>query len=118
MTCWQLTAGGLVLLPLTIALEGAPPAIDLPALGGYLWLALVGGVLAYPLWFRGLGRMPAGVAAFLPVLSPLVAAGLGLLVLDEHFTPVQWVGFVLALGSIVAGQWRPHGRRGLIPPSQ
>src|SRR5699024_1460560 len=107
-TGWQLTVGGIVMVPLTALVEGGPPALDGSALLGYGWLALVGGVIAYVLWFRGIGRMPAGVAAFLPVLSPLVAAALGWAVLGERLTPVQASGFALALVAVVAAQWRPR----------
>lgn len=110
-TGWQLTGGGLVMLPLTLGVEGAPPPLDAMALLGYGWLALVGGLLAYVLWFRGIGRMPAGVASFLPILSPLVAAALGWAVLGEGLTPVQAVGFALALVAVVAAQWRPCAAR-------
>ena len=107
-TGWQLTVGGIVMVPLTALVEGGPPALDGTALLGYGWLALMGGVIAYVLWFRGIGRMPAGVAAFLPVLSPLVAAALGWAVLGERLTPVQASGFALALVAVVAAQWRPR----------
>jgi probable blue pigment (indigoidine) exporter len=110
-TGWQLTAGAIVMLPLTLAVEGGPPPLDGDAVIGYVWLALVGGLLAYALWFRGVGRMPAGIAAFLPVLSPLVAAVLGWVVLGERLSPVQLAGFVLALGAVVAAQWRPRAAR-------
>ena len=101
---WQLTAGGLVILPLALLVEGAPPALDAQAAAGYAWLALVGGLLAYALWFRGLGRLSVGGAAFLPVLSPLVAAVLGFLVLGERLTVIQLGGFALALIAVVAAQ--------------
>ncbi|GAA4525322.1 EamA family transporter [Brachybacterium paraconglomeratum] len=108
---WQLTAGGLVILPLALIVEGAPPALDAQAVAGYAWLALVGGLLAYTLWFRGLGRLPAGGAAFLPVLSPLVAAVLGFLVLGEQLTPLQLGGFTLALVAVAAAQGSRRRRR-------
>lgn len=101
---WQLTAGGLVLLPLTFLVEGAPPAIDLPAVAGYLWLGLVGGLAAYVLWFRGIATMPVTSVAVLALLSPIVAALLGVLVLGQTLNPVQLLGFALALAAIVAGQ--------------
>lgn len=107
---WQLTAGGLVIVPLALALEGAPPSLDAAALGGYAWLSLVGALLAYTLWFRGVGHLPAGAVAFLPVISPLVAAALGWLVLDETLSPLQWVGFTLALVAVSCAQ-RPGARR-------
>ncbi|MFB8209192.1 EamA family transporter [Streptomyces sp. NPDC056010] len=103
-TGWQLTAGGLFLAPVTFLAEGAPPAIDGRAALGYLWLGLVGGLLTYALWFRGIGALPVTSVAVLGLLSPLVAAGLGALVLGQTLGPVQLTGFALALASIVGGQ--------------
>lgn len=108
---WQLTAGGLFLLPLTLLAEGTPPAIDLPAALGHLWLGLVGGLLAYVLWFRGVTTLPVTSVAVLVLLSPLVAAILGAVVLGQMFGPVQLVGFGLALAAIVAGQLPTPARR-------
>ncbi|NEW74885.1 EamA family transporter [Streptomyces rhizosphaericus] len=107
---WQLTAGGLFLLPLTFLAEGAPPAIDLPAALGYLWLGLVGGLITYALWFQGITSLPVASVAVLALLSPLVAAVLGVIVLDQTLGPIQLVGFALSLAAIVAGQLPPRTR--------
>lgn len=104
LVSWLLTAGGLVLLPLTVLLEGAPATIDTAAAGGYLWLGVVGGLAAYLVWFRGLGLLPVTSTALLGLLSPVVAAGLGWLVLDQALRPVQLLGFAIALVAIVGGQ--------------
>ncbi|MER5392914.1 EamA family transporter [Saccharopolyspora sp. NPDC002686] len=101
---WQLTAGGLFLVPVTFAFEGAPPAIDAPAALGYLWLGVIGGLLAYVLWFRGIGLLPVTSAAPLGLISPLVAALLGVVVLGQMLGPVQLLGFALSLIAIVASQ--------------
>ncbi|GAB2488096.1 EamA family transporter [Promicromonospora xylanilytica] len=114
---WQLTAGGLFLLPVTLLTEGAPPAVDGRAALGYLWLGLVGGLVAYVLWFRGIGRLPVTSVAFLGPLAPLVAAGIGVGMLGETLTPVQVVGLVLALAAVLAGQLPPPGRRVATPSS-
>lgn len=106
---WQLTAGGLVLVPLALAVEGLPPAVDLRAAGGYAWLAVVGALLSYPIWFRGIGRLPVVAVSFLSLLSPVAATVLGWLFLGESLTPVQGVGFVLALTAIAAAQLTPKG---------
>ncbi|MFI6584474.1 EamA family transporter [Embleya sp. NPDC050493] len=111
---WQLTAGGLVLVPVALAVEGLPPAPDAAALGGYAWLALVATALAHSLWFQGLGRLPVTAVSFLTLLSPAVAAALGWLVLDQSLTPLQGVGFALALASIAAAQLTPDAARALI----
>ncbi|MEV5508130.1 EamA family transporter [Streptomyces orinoci] len=101
---WQLTAGGLFLVPVTFLAEGPPPAIDASAALGYLWLGLVGGLVAYVLWFRGITTLPVASVAVLVLLSPLVAAVLGAVVLGQTLGPVQLLGFGLSLAAIVAGQ--------------
>ncbi|MGX1885014.1 EamA family transporter [Streptomyces sp. NPDC055287] len=108
---WQLTAGGLFLVPVTFLVEGAPPAIGLPAALGYLWLGLVGGLLAFVLWFRGITTLPVTSVAVLVLLSPLVAAALGAALLGQTLGPIQLVGFGLALAAIVTGQLPAPSRR-------
>ncbi len=113
-TGWQLTAGGLLLTPLALLVEGPPPALSLSALGGYAWLAIIGTLLAYALWFHGLGRLPVAALSFLPLLSPVVATVLGWLVLAQSLTLAQGLGFALALLSIAAAQLDPHTARHLL----
>lgn len=107
---WLLTAGGLVLVGPALVLEGVPARIDGGAIGGYAWLGLVGGLLAYTLWFRGVRVLPAAPTALLGLLSPLTAATLGAIVLGERLTPVQLIGFALGLAALVAAQWEPSTR--------
>ncbi|MFI8106503.1 EamA family transporter [Streptomyces sp. NPDC086023] len=101
---WQLTAGGVFLTPVVLLAEGAPPAVDAPAVLGYLWLGLVGGLLAFVLWFRGITTLPVTGSAVLVLLSPLVAAALGAALLGQTLSPAQLAGFALALSAIAAGQ--------------
>ncbi|MFI9780994.1 EamA family transporter [Streptomyces sp. NPDC051956] len=101
---WQLTVGGLLLLPLTFAIEGVPQRIDAGALGGYLWLGSMGGLIAYALWFRGIAELPVGASAPLVLLSPLVATVIGI-VLGESLSPLQTLGFVVALAALLAAQF-------------
>ncbi|MEV6112535.1 EamA family transporter [Streptomyces sp. NPDC052109] len=103
---WQLTVGGLLLLPLTLAVEGVPQRIDAGAAGGYLWLGSMGGLIAYALWFRGIGRLPVAASAPLVLLSPLVATVIGI-AQGESLSPPQTVGFALALTALLAAQLGP-----------
>lgn len=105
---WQLAAGGLVLLVPTLVIEGAPATIDVAGALGYLWLGIVGGLLAYTLWFRGLGTLPVTATALLGLLSPLVAAGLGVTFAGERLNFVQIAGFALALAALACGQLSPQ----------
>ncbi|WP_236541414.1 EamA family transporter [Spiractinospora alimapuensis] len=106
-TGWQLTAGGLVIAPFALLIEGAPPPLDLSAVAGYTWLAGVGTLLAYVAWFHGLSTLPVQAVSFLPLLSPVVATLLGWLVLTETLTLPQTLGFLLALVAIGAAQFSP-----------
>ena len=104
MAGWQLTAGGLLLLPVAFLVEGAPPAIDVPAAAGYLYLAVLGGAVAYWIWFRGVSRLPATSVAFLVLLSPLSAAVIGWVALGEALSPLQMIGMVVAFAGMLLGQ--------------
>jgi len=115
LTGWQLTAGGLLIAPLALLLEGAPPALDARAVGGYLYLALANTAVAYWLWFRGIGRLTATQVTFLGPLSPLTAAVVGWAALGQALGPVQLVGMALAFGATVAGQLGRRVSGGLRP---
>lgn len=101
---WQLTAGGLLLIPLAFAVEGAMPVFTTGNLFGYIYLGLVNTALGYWLWFRGIGRLSVVPLSFLGLLSPLTAATVGWIVLGETFTVWQTAGFAVALGATVAAQ--------------
>ncbi|TDE57022.1 EamA family transporter [Nonomuraea mesophila] len=107
-TGWQLVAGGLLLLPVALLVEGPPPATLTAAnLAGYAYLAVIGSAFAYALWFWGLGRLTATQVTFLGLLSPVVATALGWLVLGQHLTAAQAFGAVVVLAALVAAQLRP-----------
>ncbi|MFB9879810.1 EamA family transporter [Planobispora siamensis] len=104
LTGWQLAAGGLMIAPVAFAVEGWFPPMDAAAVGGYVWLGLIGTAAAYTLWFRGIGRLPSFQVSLLGALSPLTAAALGWAVLGQSLGPVQITGFVLALAATITGQ--------------
>jgi probable blue pigment (indigoidine) exporter len=115
MTAWQLTAGGVVLLPVAAVVEGPPPALTAPNAAGLAYLSLVGCALAYTVWFRGIERLPAASVSLLALLSPVVATLLGRVLLDQGLTPLQMLGICVALAAVLhgqppapAGSGRPH----------
>lgn len=103
-TGWQLVAGGVFLALLSLLIEGLPPRLGATELLGFAYLGLIGTGLAYTLWFRGIETLGVSVS-FLGLLSPLMATGLGYLLLDQSLTTVQLLGSVMVLGSVFAGQW-------------
>lgn len=105
VTGWQLVAGGLLLVPLTLAVEGPPPPELTGAnILGYAYLALPGAALAYALWFRGIRALSPTEVTFLGLLSPVVATLLGWLVLGQGLTAIQALGGLIVLGAVVAVQ--------------
>ncbi|WP_370635445.1 EamA family transporter [Cellulomonas sp. C5510] len=114
-TGWQLTAGGLLLVPLALAVEGPPPRLDAGAVAGFVYLGLAGTALAYALWFRGVGRLPAARVSFLGLLSPVVAAVLGWAALGQALNGWQVTGGVLVLGSVLVAQ-RSSASRAVVRP--
>ncbi len=117
LTGWQLTAGGLLLVPVALLIEGTPPALSGENLLGYAYLGIVGTAVGYWIWFRGISRLPATSVAFLALLSPVSAAVIGWAALGQALSPVQLLGMVLALGGTLLGQ-APAGpsRRAAAPP--
>lgn len=103
-TAWQLTAGGLLLIPLVLWLEPVPPAPTTANVLGMAYLGLIGAAFTYLLWFRGLSRIEPSAAASLGFLSPLVATLLGWLLLGQSLTPLQIAGFVAVLASVWISQ--------------
>ena len=102
-TAWQLTAGGLLLLPVAAIFEPPLPDLTLTNLAGFLWLGLIGAALSYYFWFRGIERLgPTSVTGF-GFLSPLTAVLIGWIALGETLTPVQILGALIVLGSIWFG---------------
>ncbi|MBV9844510.1 MAG: EamA family transporter [Kutzneria sp.] len=117
-TGWQLVAGGIVLLPVALVVEGTPPTtLSVANLAGYGYLAVIGCALAYVLWFRGIRVLSPTNVTFLGLLSPVVATAMGWLVLDQKLTLVQACGGAVTLAAVVAAQvWNRQGaRRARIP---
>lgn len=103
-TAWQLVAGGLLLLPLALLVEGPPPALSAANVGGFIYLGVVNTGLAYALWFRGIERLSPARVTFLALLSPVVAVGVGALLLGEGLGAAQLAGILVVLASIVVAQ--------------
>ncbi len=108
---WQLTGAGLLLVVPALLIDGVPTGIDATAVAGYSWLGLVGGLATYVLWFEGIRRLPVTPTALLGLLSPLTAALLGHVIAGEVLSPIQLLGFALALTAMTAGQLAPPSSR-------
>ena len=104
LTSWQLIAGGIVLLPFAVSIEGGIPAMSAPTLGGFAFVALVATALAYTAWFAGLRHLPAGTVGLVGLLNPVTGVVLGTLLAAESFGLRQGTGAALVLIGILLGQ--------------
>ncbi len=81
---------------------------------GWLWvacIAVVSTVVAMLTFFAGLRRTGPSTLAILSTFEPVVTAALAASVLGELLTPLQLVGGLLVLASVVIVQRRPRADR-------
>ncbi|MEU5126582.1 EamA family transporter [Streptomyces mobaraensis] len=104
MTGWQLTVAGVLLTPFTLLGEGLPSHLTGANIAGYAYIGVVATAAAYPLFFRGIGRLAPTSVSLLSLVGPPVAAVIGVVAMDQVLTVWQVVGLVVALAAVVAGQ--------------
>ena len=112
---WQLTAGGLLLVPLALLFEPPLPPLSAQNMSGILFLSLIGAALTYILWFRGISRIEPGAVAALGFLSPLSAVLIGWALLGQALTPIQIAGAGVVLAAIWLGQRAGRTSRPILP---
>jgi probable blue pigment (indigoidine) exporter len=104
-TGWQLLLGGLLLLPVALVFDAPLPVLNTTQILGYAYLSIVGALIAYVLWFRGIARLSPVAASSLGLLSPITAVALGWILLEQNMTPLSLAGLVTVLASVLAVQW-------------
>lgn len=112
-TGWQLLLGGVLLIPVALILEPGLPPLSQTQWLAYGYLSLVGSLLGYLLWFRGIQQLSPVAVSSLGLLSPLSAALLGWYFLGEALDGQALAGFITVLASVLIVQWAmlPAGRR-------
>lgn len=101
---WKLTLGGTMLSVPAIMWEPSLPALSTAQWMGYAYLSLLGTVIAYVLWFRGLAMLPPVAVSSLGLLSPVTAILLGWLLLGEDLNLGQAVGIAIVMASVAVLQ--------------
>ncbi|PXA70374.1 DMT family transporter [Cryobacterium arcticum] len=104
LTSWQLIAGGLLVLPVAVAHEGAPPALTGTELAGFGYVSLVATAVAFTAWFAGLQHLPAATVGLTGLLNPVAGVLLGVVVAGEGLGARQLAGLSLVLVGMVVGQ--------------
>ena len=100
-TGFAFTLGGAVLVPPAL-LTGAAAAHVTPAAAGLLLLLGLGPTaVAYAAYFRGLRTTPAGTAALMALLEPLVGTVLAVLLLGDRLSPAGIAGAALLIVALI-----------------
>jgi DME family drug/metabolite transporter len=95
---------------------GGPAAlvVDTGELGPLLLLALVPGLAALLLYYRGLRTTPASAATIAELTFPVTAIALGAVVFGSTLTPTQWLGTGVLVTTITVLALRARaGNRGV-----
>lgn len=104
-TAWQLTAGGLLLVPVIPFATTELSSITGLNVIGLVYLGLIGAGLTYVIWLRGIRLLQPSAVSILGFLSPLSATILGWLILNETLNWMQAAGMVAVLASVFIGQY-------------
>lgn len=83
------------------------PGGAVPSLVG---LALIPGLVALWLYYRGLRTTPASVATLAELAFPLSAIVVNRIAFGATLTPTQWLGVTVLLVTLVAMSWQPGHR--------
>lgn len=94
-------AVGLAALSGFALVAGTPIEVPLELVPRLVLLALIPGLLALTLYYRGLQRTPAARATLAELAFPLTAAAVGVAFLDGRLDGSQWFGFAVVLVSVV-----------------
>ncbi|WP_434746128.1 EamA family transporter [Candidatus Pantoea rara] len=117
-TGWQLTLGGIMLLPAALLMEQLPSHLTLTNIIGYGWLSLAGGVFGYFVWFRGIEILPPVTTSFLGFMSSLSAGVLGYLILGQTFTHLQLIGCIAIVSAIYLARPPRHKSKSTLLPQR
>lgn len=114
LTGWQLLIGGIVLAPIALLVDPPLHQVTLTQAAGYLWLCVAGAMLAYGLWFRGIGRLSPVAVSAMSLLSPVTAVILGWIFLGQKIEGMALVGLVIVLLSVLSIQRALSSKRTVV----
>ena len=104
LTSWQLIAGGLIVLPVAILLEGAPPPLTGSELAGFAYVSVIATAVAFTAWFAGLRHLRASTVGLIGLLNPVSGVLLGVVAAGEVLGGRQVAGLALVVAGMLIGQ--------------
>lgn len=109
---WQVTLGGLILLPVTLCFSDLNATLwDERLLGSVLWLSLVVSIGALMCWFYLL-KIDTVRASLWLFLCPLFGFFYAWFLMNEPVTYFTWLGTALVIGGLYLGQREKLKKKG------
>jgi drug/metabolite transporter (DMT)-like permease len=114
---WQLLFGLVFIVIGSFAFEGHPHLWPLQrdTILAILFVGLFGVGLAHFLWWSIVGRLPATTAALGSLLVPVIGVGATVIVLGEHLTFPDMIGFAMIFGAAACVLLQPNARHDEMP---
>ncbi|HVP80151.1 MAG TPA: EamA family transporter [Thermodesulfobacteriota bacterium] len=100
-TTWQMLFGSIPLLLCAFFIPSPPIQWSLPFLATLAYSGILGGAVAWSLWFYALSRLPAGVASLGTLATPVVGVFTAWIQLGETPSFLEGGGMVLIIGALV-----------------
>lgn len=118
-SAFQMLAGGVVMLAVAALLGEYPRLHWTPrTMGAVVYLFFAGSLIGFVAYTYALRHLPMSVVSLYPYVNPVVAVGLGTVILHE---PLTW-RIVVAIAVVLAGSAivsrAPKPRAGQAPPSE
>lgn len=117
----QMTLGWLVLIPLALIFERPSDfAVTTNSVGSVLYLATLGTVAAFLLFYWLIKRLKAITLSMIDFISPLIAVFIGVVLYNEPFSTRVAIGSALVLGGValVLRRKKPAVPTGQFPPRE
>lgn len=109
-----LACAALVVVPFGVAEAGARLLVPGVLLFG-LMVAAISSALPYTLEMLALRRLPPATFGIALATEPAVAAFMGMLLLNEHLTPLQWLAIACIMGAAMGSAMTRPGARSTSP---
>jgi drug/metabolite transporter (DMT)-like permease len=115
MIAVQFLASSVVLVPVTLGIEGAPTSLTGTAWALILFMALFSTFLPFYLFYRLLQTVPATTVSLVGYVVPLVALVGGVILLDERIETGILIGGALILAGMIITDRAGRSTRPLVP---
>lgn len=103
---WQLLMSGILLVPVAWYFEGAPTMISMTQVPGLIWLVILNTAGGYLIAVNAIKQIGPNAFGMLSLLNPIVAVVLGMFMMQESLSALQWSGVTLIIGSLLAANIR------------